>query len=272
MAAQNLIYAPAAPADAQPLSLLYARAFSHSPAYAAIFAHPRGSPEQARALAWLFERRVRALLSLGNVFLVAREPAAAAAAGAKEAGSSSSGSRVVAAVGLVAPSRRPSLLTVLRHGMAAWPCAHGLPSMLRALKLDARLNESAVLPSVAAAAAAKSSPSARHEAEPWEVVMMAVDPSLQGKGVGSALLARLLALADGGGAGGDGDDGCGAEASAPLKHGVPMTLSTQEARNVPFYEKAGFVVERTEVVRLGGGVEPFETWAMRRMVGRGGKA
>ena len=67
---------------------------------------------------------------------------------------------------------------------------------------------------------------------------MGVDPSEQGKGVGSRLLAAVLRRSEGA--------------------GVPCYLETQNARNVPFYEKHGFRVV-TDAELPGGGLR---SWGM----------
>lgn len=74
----------------------------------------------------------------------------------------------------------------------------------------------------------------------WYLPLLGVDPSLQGKGAGSALLRPILNRAD--------------------KEGLPAFLWTAKARNVPFYQRHGFQVGTH-------GIEPTSSipfWTMRR--------
>jgi len=74
----------------------------------------------------------------------------------------------------------------------------------------------------------------------WYLLIVGVDPSLQGRGLGSALVKEGLTRAD--------------EANCPCY------LETSEERNLAFYERHGFVVVGT--APLGNGGPPG--WAMRR--------
>jgi ribosomal protein S18 acetylase RimI-like enzyme len=74
----------------------------------------------------------------------------------------------------------------------------------------------------------------------WYLMVLGVDPDLQGQGVGSALVAEGLAQAD--------------------RAGVPCYLETSERRNLRFYERHGF--EILQEASLGKGGPP--AWAMRR--------
>jgi ribosomal protein S18 acetylase RimI-like enzyme len=74
----------------------------------------------------------------------------------------------------------------------------------------------------------------------WELLLIGVDPDLQGQGRGSALVRDGLALVD----------------SAAL----PCYLNTNTPANLPFYERLGFRVLEEAV--LGKGGPP--AWAMRR--------
>jgi ribosomal protein S18 acetylase RimI-like enzyme len=81
----------------------------------------------------------------------------------------------------------------------------------------------------------------RHMAGPhWELLIMAVDPALQGAGHGTALLREGLARVD--------------------ASGLPCYLNTNTPANLPFYERLGFTV--LEEASLGTGGPP--AWAMRR--------
>jgi len=81
----------------------------------------------------------------------------------------------------------------------------------------------------------------KHVPEPhWYLAIVAVDPELQGRGLGSALVKEGLMQAD--------------------QAHCPSYLETSEQRNLAFYERQGFVV--VETVILGDGGPP--AWAMRR--------
>ncbi len=74
----------------------------------------------------------------------------------------------------------------------------------------------------------------------WELLIVAVDPALQGRGRGSAHVRDGLAPAD--------------------EAGLPCYLNTNTPANLPFYERLGFTV--LEQASLGTGGPP--AWAMRR--------
>lgn len=74
----------------------------------------------------------------------------------------------------------------------------------------------------------------------WYLLIVGVDPELQGQGAGTALVKEGLARAD--------------------QAGCPTYLETDEERNLPFYGRLGFRV--VEAATLGPGGPP--AWAMRR--------
>jgi len=81
----------------------------------------------------------------------------------------------------------------------------------------------------------------RHVPEPhWYLLIVGVDPELQGRGVGTALVKEGLTFAD--------------------ETKRPCYLETSEERNLSFYQRLGFVV--LEKAPLGKGGPPG--WAMRR--------
>ena len=81
----------------------------------------------------------------------------------------------------------------------------------------------------------------RHAPEPhWYLLIVGVDPELQGRGLGRALVKEGLARADEG------------------NH--PCYLETSEERNLVFYERQGFVVVGTAPL----GKDGPPGWAMRR--------
>ena len=84
----------------------------------------------------------------------------------------------------------------------------------------------------------------RYVPEPhWYLLAVGVDPELQGKGIGTALLSEGLARAD--------------------EAGTPCYLETSEPSNVPFYERLGFVVLEDAALGKGGP----KGWGMRREPG-----
>jgi ribosomal protein S18 acetylase RimI-like enzyme len=81
----------------------------------------------------------------------------------------------------------------------------------------------------------------RHMSGPhWELLIVGVDPALQGRGRGSALVRDGLAKAD--------------------ESGLPCYLNTNTPANVPFYERLGFSVLEEATLGKDGPL----AWAMRR--------
>ena len=74
----------------------------------------------------------------------------------------------------------------------------------------------------------------------WYLMILGVDPPLQGRGIGGQLLQPILSRAD--------------------ADGLPCYLETMKPRNVPFYQKHGFEV-LVEADLPGGGLH---FWTMRR--------
>jgi GNAT superfamily N-acetyltransferase len=89
---------------------------------------------------------------------------------------------------------------------------------------------------------------ARHPREPhFYLFQLAVDPTRQGRGVGSALLHRTLDACD--------------------RDGRPAYLENSNPRNTPLYERQGFTV--VECHRIGGDGPPL--WLMWREPVRGSR-
>jgi ribosomal protein S18 acetylase RimI-like enzyme len=74
----------------------------------------------------------------------------------------------------------------------------------------------------------------------WYLPLIGIDPAHQGQGLGSMLLAPMLKRAD--------------------AEDLPCYLETVEPKNVPFYERHGFVIQ-TEVVEPHSGIR---FWTFRR--------
>jgi ribosomal protein S18 acetylase RimI-like enzyme len=82
----------------------------------------------------------------------------------------------------------------------------------------------------------------------WYLLIVGVDPDVQGRGLGSALVREGLARAD--------------------EEGRPVYLETSEKRNLGFYERHGFVVLDSATLGRGGPT----AWAMRRDPGAATRA
>lgn len=82
----------------------------------------------------------------------------------------------------------------------------------------------------------------------WYLLLVGVDPELQNRGVGSALVKEGLLQAD--------------------QSSCPCYLETSEKRNLAFYERHGFVVLEEATLGKGGPL----AWAMRREPQRGSTA
>ena len=74
----------------------------------------------------------------------------------------------------------------------------------------------------------------------WYLMIVGVDPELQGQGAGSAIIREGLALVD--------------------RESKPCYLETSERRNLAFYERHGFVVLEEAILGTGGP----KAWAMHR--------
>lgn len=179
---------------------VYLPAFLSNAAYNMCFL---GVPDEdiPRALEWLFSKRLRLLLEAGAIGM----------------GAFDASGRVQACVCGVPPGCRPSLWAQVRAGLLSWPCRWGWASFKAVMDAD---NRTGAAPP-----------------ESYEVSMMAVEPALQGRGVGSALLRLLMDELK-----------SHARAAAAAAAAVPaggrkdavVHLNTQKAINVAFYQRAGF--------------------------------
>ena len=165
-----------------------------------------------RALHWLFRKRL-------GLLLAARGPLALA--------TDARSGRLVGVVGAMPPGFKPSLPTMISHGLLAWPCLFGVGSFVRALYVDAVL--------------------AAPAPDEWEVVMMGVAPSHQGRGVGSRLMRALLG-----------------EIARRSSADAKVHLTTQLEINVAYYRKLGFVLEELgQVGHPAVAMPPVRVWSMR---------
>ena len=200
--------------DVPALAALYAAALDYNAAFDAVFELKRDDPAaHTRALTWLFERRVALLLRAGAHYLVASDAASG---------------ELLGGAAILLRARKWGLWDMVQVGLLEWPFRFGLPSLLRALTRDGR------------------APDDPPGAAPFEGIVstVAVAPSAQGRGVGSALMRALLEAWD-------------------AKGGGPLAPDTQRKINVTFYERLGFRVtlERSNVGAHG---VPYDDWAMRR--------
>lgn len=195
---------PLALGDADLAGDVLGRAFADNPGMVAVLAHLSREARHAR-MPGIKRGFTRAAVRFGE------------ARGAWE------GERLVGAALSYAPGQYP--LSLRGFSVLASGCLH--PSLLRAaprfLHIDGWMSK-------------------RHEKAPhFYLMVLGVEPALQGKGVGGALLRDLSARADAAGA--------------------PCWLETDKEANVPIYARHGYAVVHDEVLpKLGG----LRMWTMRR--------
>lgn len=196
----SLSFRSACWSDVSALGLLYAKAFFDNPLYHEIFLLQGDTKLQA--LAWLFERRVSILLHCELPLIVA------VADGNVDL--------PVAACGLAL--QKPGHWAMLCNGLLKWPFVWGVSSLIRALSFDSKLS---------------------NQCGDCELVMVAVHPDEQGKGVGTKMVKKLL---------------------EDYGSGLTISLSTQSEANVTFYKRFGFKnqIDRQTVT------EEFTSWVMLR--------
>lgn len=124
-----------------------------------------------------------------------------------------------------------STLAMLRHGLVPFALRHGRGAVRRLFWLRDTYDE------------------LEHEATGGAphlyVHMMAVEPERQGRGVGTQLIADVLARGQ-------------------REHpGVRFVLTTHLPQNVVFYRRAGFEVSSERMLSPPGGT-PYTVWSMRR--------
>lgn len=210
---------------------LCARAFHDNAAYCSLF--PWLAPDElARALEWLFVRRLQIFMAIGAHVFVA----------------TSAEGRVVGCVTLVPPDASAGLGVQISHGLLQWPFLWGWSSFWSVLTIDERLG---------------SRPDGA-----WQVNMMAVEPACQGQGIGTRLMRELLSVARAEVAAASAKKGSTAGAasdgSTPAPEPSVLYLDTQRSINVPFYAKLGFneVVEARRQVPAYGDRPAFTSWTM----------
>jgi ribosomal protein S18 acetylase RimI-like enzyme len=180
--------------DVQAAADLYTDAFTNHPIYVAFLFRSLSREERKRARHWLFVKRLQIFLETGATFVTAKNASG----------------RLLGVVGMVPPHSTPSLWTQVRHGLLIWPYLWGWASFQAALSVDDFLG--------------------KKPADAWQIAMMAVDPSMQGRGLGSAIMRRALQAI---------------QASGKV---ADVFLDTQAPVNVLFYSKLGFrVVDRRRV-------------------------
>jgi ribosomal protein S18 acetylase RimI-like enzyme len=189
---------------------LLARALDDDPAYRFLFPREGGRYAGLRAF---FRGNLMTHLPFGCTFV------------AHEAGT------ICATVTLRPPEGfRVTALAMIRSGLLSFAVAHGRRTVGRVLALKR------VYDDLESAAAGRT--------PHWHIHMMAVDPRRQGRGVGSQLLADVLARTAA-------DDGARR----------PIVLTTHKPQNVTFYRRSGFEVVGERDVALGA---PYRVWSMRR--------
>jgi GNAT superfamily N-acetyltransferase len=202
------------PADISKTSALLAAALDDDPAYAFLF--PRRQ-ERRQGLEDLFARNLRTHLPYRCTHVAVIGPA------------------VVATVTMRPPGGISiSLFTMIRRGLLPFALTHGPAAVRRLLAVKEEYD----------AIETRLARGERH----WLVHMMAVDPTRQGEGLGSRLLACILNVT----------------VDARITGGSPPAiLATHTKRNVLFYERAGFEIIGVEDVSMLGEAA-YPVWSMRR--------
>lgn len=203
--------------DVEATAAVLARAMDDDPAYRFLF--PRGE-ERTRGLTDFFARNLRTHLTYRCTYVGVADGA------------------VVATVTLRPPEGFDiSLLTMLRRGLLPFALTHGRRAVQRLLLLKSTYD-------------ALETRLADGESN-WLLRMMAVDPSVQGRGLGTELVNRVLSDLD---------------TAHGTKHPPLLVLTTHTPRNVTFYERSGFSVARVEDVSFAE-TERYSVWSMRRRRG-----
>jgi GNAT superfamily N-acetyltransferase len=199
------------PSDVEPTAQLLAASFRDTPSYAAIF------PDTGRrreGLADLFRLNLRLHAEHGCTYVSLQDE------------------EVVATVTIRPPRGiRVSTASMIKVGLPIFALRRGLGVVRRMLAVGEQYD-------VLEAEVTAGRPH-------WYVHMMAVDPSSQGKGVGSQLFAEALA------------------ATANLSEN-PTSLATQEEINLRFYARFGFEVVDYREMPGAPGQPNYPCWSMHR--------
>lgn len=198
--------------DVPAIGQLLAAAFSDNTAYRYIFQLPGEDDGNAhhKALVWLFTRRI-------SMFLSNQVPVLLGFTTTDETTDETTTPTLVATASLISTDKKPNLWTMLRHGILMWPFVFGVASLQRALSLDgSESNKFGIA----------------------ELSMVVVSPTMQGQGVGTELVTRIL-------------DEFGKD--------TEISLNTQKETNVKFYTKFGFEERSSELVN-----GSYTNWSMIR--------
>jgi GNAT superfamily N-acetyltransferase len=158
-----------------------------NPIYGHIFTH---KPTRAANLGWLLTRRLFIIGDSGGFTLGAFERASGRMVGTVSVGSGEE-------------SQAPSTWSQIKNGVLLWPLYFGFPSLSRAISIGKEMTEL----------------DRKHNGPcDLELMIMAVDPSFQRRGVGQAILEKVKELTT----------------------GKSIGLSTQRKENVEFYSNSGW--------------------------------
>jgi hypothetical protein len=190
------------PEQARQAGAVLARAFHEDPFFTFVFSDPN---RRKQITDWLFERIVRSAIIQGKAYATVS----------------------MDGVALWLDARKPSLgfRTIIRSGLFLMPVRLTLQEFMKSTRLYRCVDE-----------LHKRSVRGAH----WYLIELGVEPSSQGRGLGSALLEPALSQLD--------------------EQGLSCFLDTYNERNLPFYERHGFRVSGREVALKGGPI----VWGMLR--------
>ncbi len=202
-------------------AVLAARAFCNSPAYVHILRCDRVF--RLEALVWLFER---------NIALVQH---ASPLSDPTFCLFSASGS-LLSFFWLLPTAPPISLCSKVRAGLLWFPFLFGFAPFVRLLTMGAKID------SITRDVLLKNIPSASERRRTLILERMAVEPALQGRGVGSSCLKSAL----------------------PPDTSVAVVLTTQLQGNVDFYSRLGFRVVHEQCIGAAADPFAFRSWTMLR--------
>jgi hypothetical protein len=204
-------------------AVLAARAFCDSPAYVYILRGDRNF--RLEALVWLFERYI----SLAQDALKPSDPTRCIL---------STSGRVLSFFCLMPLASPISTWSKIRAGLLLFPLLFGLKPFMRLMALGDQFDQTT------SSLVQKCVLSDVDRRDALVLERMVVEPSLHGRGLGSACLSSALS----------------SRSEAP----APVVLSTQLQRNVEFYSRLGFDVVHEQ--RFGSAADPFSfrSWWMLR--------